>query len=192
MTDKVLIHTDGKGLDYYASGEKKLGLLHVITGPGKGKTTSSIGLTVRATGAGFDCLFIQFFKKTTNELEPLEQLGVETKQFQFLGPFFKDYSEEEFEEMQDEFMEFWNEIRPSFSDYDLVVLDEMVYVVTEGVFAEDEFVAFLDDRPPDTELVLTGRDFPDAITERADYVSRVEKDEHPFERGVPARKGIEF
>ncbi len=192
MGDKVLLHSDGEGLDYYASGEKKLGLLHVVTGDGKGKTTSSVGLCTRAAGAGFKPLFVQFFKKETNELEPMKEIGVEVKQFQFLGPFFKDYDEEEFEEMQEEFMEFWGEVKLRISDYDVVVLDEIVYIVTEGVLPEEDFLEFLDERPADTELVLTGRDFPESIIERADYVSEIKREKHPFERGVPARKGIEF
>ncbi len=192
MTDTVLLHSDGKGLEYYGSGENELGLLHVVTGAGKGKTTSSVGLCVRAVGAGYSPLFVQFFKKHSGELEPLRELGVDVEQFQFLGPFFKDYSDEEFEEMRERFGEFWSELTGRFPEYDLVVLDELVYVVTEGVFPEEEMLAFLDERPKDTELVLTGRDFPESIQERADYLSRIEKVKHPYEEGVPARNGIEF
>ncbi len=192
MTDKVLLHSDGKGMDFYASGEKDLGLLHVVTGDGKGKTTSSVGLCVRAAGNDYEALFVQFFKKNTGELEPLKEVGVEVEQFQFLGPFFKDYSEEEFEEMQEEFQDFWTELKPRLEDYDLVVLDEIVYIVTEGIYPEEKFLEFLEERDKDTELVLTGRDFPESIIERADYVSEVKRVKHPYERGVPARKGIEF
>lgn len=189
---KVLLHSDGNGLDYYGSGENKLGLLHVITGEGKGKTTSSVGLCVRAVGAGYSPFFVQFFKKHTGELEPLEELGVDVEQFQFLGPFFKDYSEAEFDEMQERFMEFWEDIKPRFAEYDMVVLDELVYVITEGVLPEKEFLRFLEDRPQDTELVLTGRDFPDSLQQRADYLNDIEKVKHPFDEGVPARDGVEF
>ena len=186
-----LLNTDGK-LKFYGNPEKRLGLLHIVTGDGKGKTTSSIGLTVRAVGAGYKVLFVQFFKMNSSELKPLEELGVTIKQFQFLGPFFKKYTEEEFVEMQGEFQMFWDEIKPTFEEYDMVVLDEIVYIITKGVFPEKTFLKFLENRSENTELILTGRDFPESIIEKGDYVSEVRLVQHPFKKGIDARKGVEF
>lgn len=190
--NKVLLNTDGKGLKYYGDDENKLGMIHVITGDGKGKTTASIGLCIRSIGAGFKVLFVQFFKMNTNELEPLKKLGVDIEQFQFLGPFFKKYTDKEFNELQEEFSTFWNKLTPRFKDYDLVVLDEIVYIVTKGVYPENDFLKFLERKPKKTELILTGRDYPKSIKDRADYVSEVRRLKHPFDKGVSARKGVEF
>jgi len=188
---KVLLNKDSS-LEFHGSSENMLGLLHVITGDGKGKSTASIGLSVRASGAGYKVLFIQFFKMYSSELDQMKKLGIEIKQFQHLGTVFKRYKQEEFDELKEKFKEFWDEVIKDFTKYDLIVLDEIVYVITEGLFPEKKFLEFLEQRSKKTELVLTGRNFPESIIKKADYVSEVRRIKHPYDQGVEARKGVEF
>jgi len=187
---KVLLNTDGEK-KFYGSGEKRLGMLHLLMGDGKGKTSAAVGLCVRARGAGYKALFVQFFKMHTSELEPLRNLGVVVKQFQALGPFFKKYDEESLEELKSRVEEFWEGLREEVKRYDLAVLDESGYLLTEGFLPEQHFLALVKERG-EVELVLTGREFPQSLLDLADYASEVRKVKHPFDKGVAARRGVEF
>jgi cob(I)alamin adenosyltransferase len=83
-------------------------------------------------------------------------------------------------------------VKKEWQHADLVVMDEVVYAVTSNIISEKNFLAFLDSRPPTVELALTGRDFPQAILERADYVTEMKQVKHPFDAGHLPRKGVEF
>ncbi|MPN21861.1 hypothetical protein SDC9_169243 [bioreactor metagenome] len=77
-------------------------------------------------------------------------------------------------------------------DADVLVLDEVFSAISCGALSEAELCAFLDRRPPSVEIILTGRDLGAEILKRADYITRMEKVAHPYDRGVPARHGIEY
>jgi cob(I)alamin adenosyltransferase len=168
-------------------------LIHIYTGPSKGKTTASVGLAVRAKGAGWNVLFTQLFKPDgSSELTPLANIGIDVMRFNWRGTFFKNYTPEEMEEQRRACREFLAEIILKWDNYDLVVMDEIVYAITSGVIPEQEFIEFLDVKPERVELVLTGRDFPKSIQERAGYITTMEQTKHPFDQGHLPRKGIEF
>jgi cob(I)alamin adenosyltransferase len=168
-------------------------LIHIYTGPSKGKTTASVGLAVRAVGAGWKVLYCSFFKPDgSSEHESLVKLGVTLKRFSWRGTFFKKYTPEEMEEQRQALRAFLTDIESDWKKYDLVVMDEIVYAVTSNVISEKDFLSFLDCKPATVELVLTGRDFPSAIASRADYISTMEQTKHPFDSGFLPRKGIEY
>lgn len=168
-------------------------LIHVYTGPSKGKTTASVGLAVRARGADWRVLYCSFFKPDgSSEHEPLVQLGVTLKRFSWRGTFFKKYTPEEMEEQRAALKEFLQDVQQSWADYDLVIMDEVVYAITSNVITEKDFLAFLESKPATVELVLTGRDFPLTIKERADYITEMQQIKHPYDDGFLPRKGVEF
>lgn len=168
-------------------------LIHIYTGSSKGKTTASVGLAVRAIGAGWKVLYCSLYKPDgSSEYEPLLKLGVTLKRFAWRGTFFKNYTKEEMVEQKLAFQAFLTDVESSWQKYDLVVLDEVVYAITSGVISQADFLAFLDRKPGTVELVLTGRDFPEAIKARADYVTTMEQTKHPFDKGHLPRKGVEF
>ena len=74
----------------------------------------------------------------------------------------------------------------------LLVLDESIAAYRLGLIPRERFLDFLDRKPEDLELVLTGRDAPEELKSRADYVSEIVKRKHPFDKGIPAREGVEF
>jgi cob(I)alamin adenosyltransferase len=168
-------------------------LIHIYTGPSKGKTTASVGLSVRAIGAGWKVLYCSFFKPDgSSEHVALEKLGVTLMRFSWRGTFFKKYTPEEMKEQEKEFKAFLGEIELLWKNYDLVVMDEVVYAITSNVISEVEFNAFLDRKPKSVELVLTGRDYPQSIRQRAHYITEMHQAKHPFDDGFLPRKGVEF
>jgi cob(I)alamin adenosyltransferase len=168
-------------------------LIHVYTGASKGKTTASVGLSVRARGAGWKVLYCSFFKPDgSSEHDALQELGIAFRRFAWRGNFFKKYTPEEMNEQQQALKEFLATITTEWNEYDLVVLDEVVYTISSNVISEEAFLAFLDNKPASVELVLTGRDFPQSVLDRAGYVTEMKQVKHPFDDGFLPRKGIEF
>ena len=74
---------------------------------------------------------------------------------------------------------------------DVLFLDEILHVIRKGLLDEKLVLEFLDMRPEGLEVIMTGYDPSDALLERADYVSHIVKEKHPFDKGIPAREGIE-
>ncbi len=171
------------------------GLVHIYTGEGKGKTTSAIGLAIRAKGRGKKILFAQFFKEkdSPGELAVLEQLGISTIVFDTIkSPFFNP--EINRDHLKAEVIKALRQIQKLFSEEhpDLVILDEFICLVSERVLTEDEAVAFIADRPEHIEIVLTGRGATERIINLADYVTNMQNIKHPFDKGISARTGIEI
>lgn len=169
------------------------GYIQVYTGNGKGKTTAALGLTLRACGAGKRVLFAQFIKKGNYaEIEALSRFfpTVDVRQYG-LGRFISGApTEEDIRAAQDGLRELEQLI--SFGFYDVVVLDEANVAVHRGLFVPDKLIRLIQNRPPDMEIVLTGRHASPEILEIADLVTEMREIKHYFRAGVPAREGIEF
>lgn len=172
-----------------------LGLIHIYCGDGKGKTTCSVGLTVRASGYGLHVLFMQFLKSgDSSELSVLRTLkGVDVINTTPVKKFSFQMTEEEKKETRNisarEVAQADEMVKNSH--FDLIVMDECLGAIEAGLLDEDIVVDFLKNRPDKLEVVLTGRNPSDRLTEMADYVSRINKVKHPYDRGIPARAGIE-
>ncbi|GHV83424.1 cob(I)alamin adenosyltransferase [Spirochaetia bacterium] len=170
------------------------GLIHVYTGGGKGKTTAAVGLAVRASGRNKKVIFAQFLKTgKTGELEPLERLGVSVMRSTLdLGWTFKMDAPTK-EKCRGEQLRILGEAETSLKNNDvfLLVLDEVLDAVQTGMLDEAVLIRLLENKPAETEVVITGRPVPVWLSEKADYVSEVKKIKHPFDKGIPARVGIE-
>jgi len=171
----------------------KQGLVQVYTGNGKGKTTAALGLAVRAAGHGMRTYIGQFLKgRDYGELESLAELGpVTIEQFGLNEWVHVDNVTPEQRQTALKGLEKARHALAS-GNYDIVVLDEVNVALYFGVLTEAEVLALIDERPPQIELVLTGRYAPPSILERADLVTEMKELRHPFQRGIPARQGIEF
>ena len=166
-------------------------LLHIYCGDGKGKTTAATGLAVRAAGSGMRVLKNEF----SGELKILDRIPeIEVLHLEKSYGFFKTLSEKEQEEVREMYGRLWNTIlgKISTGDYDMLVIDEFMAAYRYGLIPNKEAVQFLKDRPDNLEVVLTGRDPSDELLELADYISEVKMVRHPFEKGIRARKGIEY
>ncbi|MEA3414326.1 MAG: cob(I)yrinic acid a,c-diamide adenosyltransferase [Nanoarchaeota archaeon] len=172
--------------------KNQLGLIHIYTGDGKGKTSMGMGLTLRALGRGLKVKIIQLFKRDTGEQYFFENSGLNYQQFKPSHPYFKNYQQSELENIKKEFLEFWEKNIKELEEIDLLLIDEVGPGIKSKIISEELIINLIKNKPENMELVLTGRDFPDSIIEEADYVSEVKKIKHPFDKGILARKGIEF
>ncbi|MBN1645703.1 cob(I)yrinic acid a,c-diamide adenosyltransferase [Candidatus Woesearchaeota archaeon] len=172
------------------------GLVHIYTGDMKGKTTAAMGLALRAAGYDKKVLIVQFFKFHTGEKKSFEKHdNVKYMQFQYPSSFFKDYESKEFKHMQAEFYRFWEHTLTLIHDEnpDLIVFDEASYIFSDGIASPQLMLSFLESKPEHTEIVMTGRNFPPNLLEKAHYITEMHKVRHPFdEMRLPARKSIEF
>ena len=174
---------------------KNQGLIHVYTGDGKGKTTASVGLGMRAAGRDFKVVMVQFLKSSdTGELKVIEKLdNFEVHRFERPRGFFWTLNDKEKLELQediDKAIQFVKD-RLESGDCDLLILDEVMGSIKNKLIDVDKLVSMLKNRKPHMEVVLTGRNVPAEIVEIADYVSEINPIKHPFEKGIPARRGIE-
>ena len=171
------------------------GLIHVYCGDGKGKTTAAVGLAVRAAGAGKRVLFAQFFKNgASSEIAALRSLpNVETEICEAPHGFFRDMDALEREQARDDYTALLNGVlERARRGAGVLVLDEATSACNYQMISETALLGFLRTKPEELEVVLTGRDPSAALLDAADYVTEMVKRKHPYDRGIQARRGIEF
>lgn len=175
--------------------KSKLGLIHIYTGDGKGKTTAAMGLILRASGRGLKVILGQFLKgRETGELQTLGLLpGVQVFRGKPLTKFSFQMSEAEKAEVLQSHNAFLSDLIRRCRDElpDLLVLDEVIGACGTKLLDEELLLDFLRHKPAHLEVVLTGRNPSQPLLDLADYVSEICKRKHPFDRGIPAREGIE-
>lgn len=172
--------------------QQERGLLLVITGNGKGKSTSGFGMVARAVGHGFKCGVAQFIKGTwdNGERNLLEQHGVE---FNVMATGFTwDTQDKEADTKAAQVV--WKECQRMLADpsIHLVLLDELTYMVSYGYIELEEVVEALNNRPREQSVVITGRAAHRTLIEMADTVSEVKNVKHAFDSGLKARKGVDW
>ena len=166
----------------------------VHTGDGKGKTTAALGLAMRAVGHGMKVIMLQFLKgkwepgerKTAEKLAPLFEIRP-------LGGDFTWKTKNRAQDIETA-RTAWEESRKIVlaGEYDLVILDEINYVVGYGFLPVEEVLALIREKPPAMHLVLTGRRAHPKLIEAADLVTEMVAVKHPFEKGIKGQRGIEF
>jgi len=170
------------------------GLVQVYSGDGKGKTSAAFGLALRAVGRGLKVYVIQFIKGGFDygELYVVERLpNFKLKAFG-RGKFVTDVPPTEDDvKLAREAFELAREVVSS-GEYDIVVLDEINVALHLKLIGIDEVVDLVRRKPKHVELVLTGRYVPPEIVELADLVTEMREVKHPYTKGVPPRKGIEY
>lgn len=171
-------------------------LIHMYYGDGKGKTTAAIGLAIRAAGSGERVLFTQFMKGSQtseiNSLNRLENITVLRSDKSF--PFYSQMTPEQKEEQTYIHDQILDTILQSVKEggFDMVILDEITYPYSWKLLDCEKFQDFLKLARGKVEIVFTGRD-PDAVfIESADYITEMKCIRHPYEKGIPAREGIEY
>ena len=169
------------------------GLVQVYTGDGKGKTTAALGLALRACGCGLRVFLAQFAKgRPTGELSALARLAdlVTVRQYGRESFLVGEPGAEDLRLARAG----WQEVCrvAAGGEHDLLILDEIGIALHYGLVSTSEVLDLVADKPAGLELVLTGRRMPPEILERADLVTEMRQVKHYHERGVPARKGIEY
>lgn len=178
----------------------KKGLVQIYTGDGKGKTTAALGLAVRAAGRGGKVLIYQFLKPTSLELGEriaIEKsgLGITVDCLDTQWDMYKSFGDSEvFAKTGVEISHELERIAKLAKDkvYDCIILDEIVFCVARGLANIGDVKKLIAGRDEGVEIVMTGRGAGDELIEMADLVTEMKKIKHPFDKGVCARKGIEY
>ncbi|MGR5301217.1 cob(I)yrinic acid a,c-diamide adenosyltransferase [Vibrio alfacsensis] len=175
-----------------AAAQEEKGLLLIITGNGKGKSTSGFGTIARALGHGLKCSVAQFIKGTwdNGERNLLENLGVE---FQVMATGFTWETQNKTADTEAAQL-VWQECKRMLKDesIDVILFDELTYMVSYGYIDLKEVVEALNNRPKMQSVVITGRAAHRSLIEMADTVSEVKNVKHAFESGVKALKGVDW
>jgi len=173
--------------------KSKLGLIHVYTGHGQGKTIAALGLALRALGAGLKVCLIQFMKTGQySEIKALKKFK-KIKIFQFGRKNFvnlKKPAKADIDLAQRGLRK--AEAITRTKNYDLIILDEINVAVKFGLIKLDQLVDLIKSKPKNVEFVLTGRFAHSKIIKIADYVSEMKLIKHPYYQGIKARKGIDY
>jgi len=167
-------------------------MLHIYHGDGKGKTTAAMGLALRMAGRGRRVVIAQFLK-CEDSGERLALNGVPNVELLPLPdclPFTFQLTEEQRKEELIRYSRMMSSLETRAGQADLLVLDEVCDAIDCGLVELERVLGLLDGFSG--EAVLTGRKGQPELLARADYVTRMEKEKHPFDRGVEARKGVEW
>jgi len=167
-------------------------LIQVYTGDGKGKTTAALGLALRAAGAGLKIYIGQFVKgKHYSELNALKKIkNIKLEQFGRTCFVRKTPSKEDVESAKNGLEKIKKIIAQKI--YDVVILDEVNIALKFKLLELKDIVSLIKKTPEKMELVLTGRNAPNAILKIADLVSEIKEKKHYYKKGIKARRGIEF
>jgi len=184
----------------YYGGMLENGLVQIYTGDGKGKTTAAFGLAVRAAGRGCRVLIYQFLKPT--QLELGERMGIEKSGLGIAVDYldtewdmYKSFDDSDvLAKTRVEISRVLGEIAAFAKDrkYDCIILDELVFCVGRGLAKIEDVKNLIAGRDKRVEIVMTGREATDELIELADLVTEMKKIKHPFDKGILARKGIEY
>ncbi len=152
-------------------------------------------MAVRAKSRGLRVLFVQFFKEmdSGSETTSLGSLSIKTVNYsEVKSPFFNPDIDKSF--IRKNAVVALAQLKDILSEnsFDLIVLDEFICLISEGIITDDEAIAFLSSKARNLEIILTGKGATERIIELADYVTFMKKVKHPYERKMSARKGIEF
>lgn len=170
------------------------GLIHIYCGDGKGKTTAAVGLALRAAGAGKRVVFTQFFKDgSSSEIGMLKRFDtIRVMHCDTVHGFFFRMNDAQKEQASRDYTELLRQVLAAAETAEVLVLDEIISACNHGTVPETMVTAFLEQKPKKLEVILTGREPSRTLVSLADYVTEMRKIKHPFDSGIPARKGIEY
>ena len=189
MTDKTSPPTEPPD----TASTREPSLVLVNTGDGKGKSTAAFGTAMRAVARGWRVGVIQFLKSgdwSVGEEKIGRQVGID---WWTLGDGFT-WDSEDIEESEAIAREAWGTAKQKIrsGEYELVILDEVTYPINWGWIETQDVLLTLRDRPESVNIILTGRDASQELVDAADTVTEMKKVKHAFDRGVMARRGIDF
>ena len=177
-----------------AAANQERGVMILLTGDGKGKTSSAFGMVLRALGYGYRAGVVQFIKgeQLSGEELYLKNSLPEVDFFQMGTGFTWDTQDRAADIAAAE--KTWAVVEPMLKDdsYHLVVLDELTYMLSFKYLDEQSVLSALENRPSNQSLVVTGRGGGSALAELADTVSEVKEIKHAYNAGIMARKGVDY
>ena len=176
------------------------GLVQIYTGDGKGKTTAAFGLALRAAGQGNKVLIYQFLKPPSLDIGErfALQLGavkIRVEALDIPWDMAKSFADEQaVSQMQNAIKEVLERLAQTGEKrfYDVLILDEIIFCLSKNLAKFEDVRRIIDIRASGVEIVMTGRGAAKELIELADLVTEMKCIKHPFEKGIKARRGIEF
>ena len=176
------------------------GLIQIYTGDGKGKTTAAFGLALRAAGQGNKVLIYQFLKPPSLDIGErfALQLGavrIRVESLDVPWNMFKSFKDKKaVSQMKTAIKEVLERIAQTAEKrfYDVLILDEIIFCLSKGLAKFEDIKSIIDKRAPGVEIVMTGRDASKELIALADLVTEMKNVKHPFDKGISARRGLEF
>jgi cob(I)alamin adenosyltransferase len=178
----------------------KQGAFQIYTGEGKGKSTASLGLMLRALGSGMHVYYVRMLKPRwkTGELKLCPENFHPNLTFRNVPHYWALCVSKTIPEdvatmkvkMKPEMEDLHEQVKSG--KYDLIIADEINYCIFRGLLSVEKAIQIVEDRPKNVELVFTGRYAHEELVERADMVTEMKKIKHHFDKGIRARIGIEF
>ena len=176
------------------------GLVQIYTGDGKGKTTAAFGLALRAAGQNNKVLIYQFLKPPSLDIGErfALQLGAVRIRVEALDVNWDMTKSLEDEKNVTEVQAAIRDVLEKIAEtaekrfYDVLILDEIIYCLSKNLVNLEDIRRIIDKRAPGVEIVMTGRGASKELMEMADLVTEMKNIKHPFDKGQPARRGIEF
>lgn len=171
-----------------------MGLIHIYCGDGKGKTSAAFGLVLRFLGREKKAIIAQFLKNGDSG----EVLALQNNENVTLlaanptGKFAKDMTDIEFAETKGKIENMLHEAIALVKADGILVLDEVMAAVSLEFLAVEEVKNYVLQAAKQAEVVLTGRNPPKELLEIADYISEIQKIRHPYDRGISARRSVEW
>lgn len=178
-------------------GKLKKGFIQIYTGDGKGKTTAALGLALRAAGNNYRVCMVQFLKTSrTGEIESAKKLEGNFKIYRFEKKkgFFWTLNDCEKEELKEEVKKAYEFCLKALENNtcDILIMDEVMAILSNRLLSVEEIIEFIDKKPDNMELILTGRNVPEEILQKADLVTEMKNIKHYMDKGILAREGIEY
>ena len=176
------------------------GLVQIYTGDGKGKTTAAFGLALRAAGQGNKVLIYQFLKPPSLDIGErfaleLGAVRIRVEALDIPWDMFNSLANaEKVAQARAAISEILEKLAETAEKrfYDLIILDEIIFCLSKGLAKLEDIKKIIDKRDPVVEIVLTGRGATEELTALADLVTEMKNIKHPHDKGLPARRGIEF
>jgi cob(I)alamin adenosyltransferase len=190
---KVMKEKQREVRDAIKKAKEKRGVIIFLYGDGKGKSSSGFGTLLRAVGHGQCASIVQFIKGSWNTGEQIFFSDHPQVSHHIMGTGFTWDSQDREKDIAAA-TEVWQEAKKELAnpEVDLVLLDEITYMFDYGYLALTDCLQTLHDRPPNQNVILTGRSAVPELIELADTVSEIKDIKHAFRAGVRAQKGVEF
>ena len=169
-------------------------MIQCYFGNGKGKTTASVGAAVRYAGSGKKVLYVSFLKNNCSSefavFSKLEEIDVLCSEVVY--QLFDNQKEDLYPAFFDAYTKLLCEVVKRCDSYDMIVFDEILDAVSFGYVEETTLLEVLGKYGESKEIIFTGHSLPKKLEMLADYISEIKAIKHPYDSGVPSRKGIEY